>query len=104
MARVPRLVPGCDIKSLPLKPTEAFLLSRIDAIVDERGLSLVTGLSQADVAKALDRLCQLGAIDFEAVARVVQTRALPGADVSAAPQRDRKNPGGLHTENGVRDA
>lgn len=64
MMRVPRLVPGCDIKSLPLKTEEGYLLSRIDGVVSERELSLITGLSPAEVAIALDRLVVLGAVDF----------------------------------------
>jgi tetratricopeptide (TPR) repeat protein len=61
--RVPRPKSGCDIKSLPLSPAEAFLLSRIDATANERDLSMTTGMSPADVAAALDRLEQLGAIE-----------------------------------------
>ena len=61
--RVPRPKSGCDIKSLPLSPAEAFLFSRIDATANERDLSMTTGMSPADVATALDRLEQLGAIE-----------------------------------------
>ena len=61
--RVPRPKPGCDIKSLPLSPAEGFLFSRIDAATNERDLAMMTGLSPADVAAAIDRLAQLGAID-----------------------------------------
>lgn len=64
MPRVPRPVSGCDIKSLPLRPAEAFLLSRIDATVSEHDLSLLTGLPAHEVAAALDRLAQMGAIHF----------------------------------------
>jgi curved DNA-binding protein CbpA len=64
MMRVPRLVPGCDIKSLPLKTEEGYLLSRIDGVVSERELSLITGLSPAEVSIALDRLNVLGAVEF----------------------------------------
>jgi len=64
MMRVPRLVPGCDIKSLPLKTEDGYLLSRIDGVVSERELSLITGLSPAEVTMVLDRLFLLGAVDF----------------------------------------
>jgi curved DNA-binding protein CbpA len=64
--RVPRPKSGCDIKSLPLSPAEAFLLSRIDATTNERDLSMMTGLSPANVAAALDRLAKLGAIEIDA--------------------------------------
>jgi tetratricopeptide (TPR) repeat protein len=55
---------GCDIKSLPLKTEEGYLLSRIDGVVSERELALITGLSSAEVTIALDRLFVLGAVDF----------------------------------------
>lgn len=64
MMRVPRLVPGCDIKSLPLKTEDGYLLSRIDGVVSEHELSLITGRSPAEVTMVLDRLYVLGAIDF----------------------------------------
>lgn len=64
MPRVPRPLSGCDIKSLPLSPAEAFLLSRVDAMLSERELALVTGLPLSTVVSALDRLEQLGAISF----------------------------------------
>ena len=64
MNRVPRQSPGCDIKSLPLKPSEAYLLSRIDAALSERELAMLTGLPLAEIAAALDRLFDLGAIQF----------------------------------------
>lgn len=64
MMRVPRLVPGCDIKSLPLKTEEAYLLSRVDGVVSERELSLITGLSPAEVTSVLERLVSYGAVDL----------------------------------------
>ncbi len=75
MMRVPRLVPGCDIKSLPLKTEDAFLLSRIDGVVSERELSLITGLSSAEVTSVLDRLVALGAVDFNEARPPVSRRA-----------------------------
>lgn len=79
MMRVPRLVPGCDIKSLPLKTEEGYLLSRIDGVVSERELSLITGLSPAEVTIALDRLFVLGAVDFPETRQPLSRRsaALP---------------------------
>ena len=62
--RVPRLRPGCDIKSLPLIPAEAFLLSRIDGTVNERDLALITGLDPGALGAILERLCGLGALDL----------------------------------------
>lgn len=72
MSRVPRLSPGVDIKSLPLKPAEAFLLSRIDGIVDERELGLITGLSGDSVETGVNRLLELGAVTVEPPLRISQ--------------------------------
>jgi tetratricopeptide (TPR) repeat protein len=87
--RVPRLKPGCDIKSLPLSPAEGFLFSRIDAATNERDLALMTGLSPADVAAAIDRLALLGAIDpggpAPAAAASLRAPASAGAPPVAPP-------------------
>ncbi len=91
MVRVPRPVPGCDIKSLPLRPDEAYLLSRIDGVVSERELSLITGLSQAEVTTALDRLFVLGAIDFNEPKAPVSRRAGPSVVPSSGVVPSRGN-------------
>ncbi|MFO0755437.1 MAG: DnaJ domain-containing protein [Byssovorax sp.] len=62
MPRVPRTLPGCDIRSLPLSPAEAFLFSRIDGTLSENELSQITGLSTDAVTAAVDRLAQLRAV------------------------------------------
>jgi len=81
--RVPRPKSGCDIKSLPLSPAEAFLLSRIDATTNERDLSMMTGISPADIATALDRLARLGAIEFDGPPDAA--KSAPRAQTSAGP-------------------
>jgi curved DNA-binding protein CbpA len=63
--RVPRPKPGYDVKSLPLRPADAFLLSRIDGALTERDLALLTGMSHGDVIEALRRLRELGAIQLD---------------------------------------
>ncbi|MDI1475775.1 DnaJ domain-containing protein [Polyangium sp. y55x31] len=102
MVRVPRPVPGCDIKSLPLRPDEAYLLSRIDGVVSERELSLITGLSQAEVTTALDRLFVLGAVDFNEPRAPVSRRAHPSVAPSsgAASTRGTEGPSSRSFEGG----
>ena len=58
--RVPRQVPGCDLRSLPLTPSEAYVLSRIDGTLSTQDLSTMTGLPADEVDKTLDRLADLG--------------------------------------------
>ncbi|MDC3958339.1 DnaJ domain-containing protein [Polyangium jinanense] len=104
MVRVPRPVPGCDIKSLPLRPDEAYLLSRIDGVVSERELSLITGLSQAEVTTALDRLFVLGAVDFNEPTAPVSRRAHPSVAPSsgATSTRGTEGPSSRTFEGGFR--
>jgi curved DNA-binding protein CbpA len=64
MVRVPKPVSGCDLKSLPLSPAEAYVLSRIDGNVSDKDLSLLTGVPADVVEGALERLEKLGAIHF----------------------------------------
>jgi curved DNA-binding protein CbpA len=66
--RVPRQVPGCDLRSLPLTPSEAYVLSRIDGMLSSRDLSSLTGLDPTDVDRTLDRLAELGAVTWDGLA------------------------------------
>lgn len=103
MTRIPRAIAGRDIRKLPLRPAEAFLLSRIDAATDEGDLSLLTGLSVAEVEAALNRLFDLGAIDFvrgergaaQPEASATSPSAPPAAPKPAAPERQRYDPAEL---------
>lgn len=94
MVRVPRPVPGCELKSLPIRPDEAYLLSRIDGVVSERELALITGLSSAEVTTVLERLSVLGAIDFNEPKAPLSRRPVPPASTSSsgAPSRNLEGP------------
>ncbi|AKT39737.1 J domain-containing protein [Chondromyces crocatus] len=74
--RVPRPQPGCDLRSLPLTPAEAFLLSRIDGTLNERDLAAITGMPSSAVEESLQRLHELGAIHLEG-AVIGRTSASP---------------------------
>lgn len=60
----PRLVETCDWRTLPLEPTEAFILSRIDGVTPVPDLAVATGLPEPMVRQKLERLESLGAIVF----------------------------------------
>lgn len=66
--RVPRPVPGCDLRSLPLTPSQAFVLSRIDGTLSTQDLSSMTGLPDEEIDRTLDRLAELGAVTWEGMA------------------------------------
>jgi len=71
---VPRLVPACDVRRLPLSPTEGYLLSRIDGHVSAIELCLMTGLGRDDVDKALEHLAELGAVTMGSEAEPTERR------------------------------
>lgn len=58
---VPRVVPGCDIRKLPIGPAEGFVLSRIDGHTSAADIASMTGLGPA-VLEILVKLADLGAI------------------------------------------
>jgi curved DNA-binding protein CbpA len=64
MTRVPRLNPGCDVRTLPLTGAETRLLARIDGVVGEAELAKATGLGESAVTAALVRLRDLGAVEL----------------------------------------
>lgn len=63
--RLPRLTDGFDLRALPIGPTEAFVLSRVDGSSTEAEIAAATALGVEDVARTLSRLAELGAIRFE---------------------------------------
>jgi curved DNA-binding protein CbpA len=65
--RTPRPVKGGrDAKSFPLSPTDGFVLSRVDGVLDEEDLAESTGLPGAQVQASLTKLEALGLITFGA--------------------------------------
>jgi hypothetical protein len=85
-SRTPRPVAGRDIRSLPLTPHDAFLLSRIDGSIDEAELAALTGLDLAVVVATITRLASLGAIEFERASDTIEKpKSDGGTPVSPPP-------------------
>lgn len=61
----PRVALGLDVRSLPIGPEEAFVLSRVDGVSSESDIAAVTSLGEDVVARILTRLTELGAVLFE---------------------------------------
>lgn len=64
MKKVPRLLPGIDLKTLKLDATDGYLLSRIDGKLAPDDLSRETGLPDFTVTRALEKLEKLGVIEI----------------------------------------
>jgi len=58
-----RLAPGVDLRSLPLTPEDAFVLSRLDGSSTEADIALATGLDPGVVRASLAKLSSLGALN-----------------------------------------
>jgi curved DNA-binding protein CbpA len=63
--RIPRPVPGRDIRTLPISPREAFLYSRIDGSLSETDLATLTGFDPDSVGAIIDRLLALGVVELD---------------------------------------
>ncbi len=62
--KVPRLLPGVDIRKFKLDATDGFLLTRIDGKLGPKELSRETGLPDFSIARALEKLEKLGVIQI----------------------------------------
>lgn len=72
--KVPRLVSGVDVRQFKLEPMDGFVMTRIDGTLRERELARETGLPEFAVARAIDKLVDLGIVE----------RVAPGAPAAAA--------------------
>lgn len=80
----PKLVDGLDLRTLPIGPEEAFVLSRVDGRSRRSEIALATGIDPTRVNEILDRLIELGAISFPGEASV--RAPTPAPEASTRPQ------------------
>lgn len=88
--RIPELVQGVDVLSLPLSALEGFVLSRIDGRAPTKEILAVTGLPEEQVVQILERLRGLGAVRWKGEASLPPNPAVQmghAAPIPAAPQR-----------------
>jgi tetratricopeptide (TPR) repeat protein len=101
-AEPPRANRSIDLKTLPLRPEEAYVYSRLDGFSHPRDIALSTGMTVAQVEQALTRLSELGALEGQQAAKqeptIARTRtldpstgdgfvAVPDLDINADEQR-----------------
>ncbi|HEX6276953.1 MAG TPA: J domain-containing protein, partial [Polyangiaceae bacterium] len=75
--RRPRLLDGIDLRSLPLTPEDAFVLSRVDGTASEDDIALATGLDLRTVQAALAKLATLGALRYGETSHVAPRPVAP---------------------------
>lgn len=76
-SRLPRLLPGTDLRGLPISPAEAFVVSRIDGSTSISEIAEETGKSPEEVQELLERLVALGAISLDEPPRSQERRHSP---------------------------
>jgi len=76
-SRLPRLLPGTDLRGLPISPADAFVVSRVDGVTSIDEIAEETGKSPEEVAELLERLALLGALLFDEPTRSPERRASP---------------------------
>ena len=67
-ARVPSLVSGIDVFSLPLSPKEGFVLSRVDGVSSVEDISIMAGVKQDELLNILEKLADLKVVKLPWVA------------------------------------
>lgn len=95
LTRVPELVQGLDVRTLPLSALEGFVLSRIDGRAPVREIVAVTGLPMDQVQQILDRLCSLGAARWKGEGGAAP-RAPGAPSQGAGPTPQRSSGSGEH--------
>lgn len=94
--RVPILVPGVDVRALPLGALEGFLLSRVDGAMTLAELGEMTGLGAEAVTDIVQRLVSLGAVAWKnAPPASVRPPRAPAAERN--PERPKTPEGGTRT-------
>lgn len=81
---LPRVIQGLDVRTLPLGPEEAFVLSRIDGRTPPAEIALATGLSETRVLECLRRLAELKAISF-GTGTTIPKMSAPGPTAQPTP-------------------
>jgi curved DNA-binding protein CbpA len=85
-ARVPSLVSGIDVFSLPLSPREGFVLSRVDGVSSVEDISIMVGVKQEELLTILDKLAELKIVKLPwAVPKAVESRSHRPAPKVASP-------------------
>jgi len=85
-------VAGRDIRSLPISPREAFLLSRIDGSINESDLATLTGFDPEAVVASIDRLVALGVVELDPRDQATARGSGPVLNEGSPPPRSPAQP------------
>lgn len=69
--RIPRMIPGVDVRKLPLTPTDGYLLTRVNGHATVTDIARETGVWQQDVVDSFEKLVKLNVVTFGSVEEAV---------------------------------
>jgi curved DNA-binding protein CbpA len=76
-SRLPRLLPGADLRGLSISPAEAFVVSRVDGTTSVADIAEETGKPLEEVQELLERLAALGVLVLDEPPRSMERRISP---------------------------
>jgi curved DNA-binding protein CbpA len=76
-SRLPRLLPGTDLRGLSISPAEAFVVSRVDGTTSIADIAEETGKPLEEVQELLERLSLLGVIALDEPPPTMERRVSP---------------------------
>ncbi len=94
--KIPSLIPGVDIYSLPISSTEAFVMSRIDGVSSIEDLAFSCGISMKEVERVVTRLVELGAVGWVGEDRSTEKSDRP--ETNARESQDLQRPSEAETD------
>jgi curved DNA-binding protein CbpA len=83
-SRLPRLLPGADLRALTISPAEAFVVSRIDGTTTVAEIAEETGKAVEEVLELFERLARLGVVALDERIHERRQSPAPGPRPSGA--------------------
>jgi curved DNA-binding protein CbpA len=83
-SRLPRLLPGADLRGLPISPAEAFIVSRVDGGTTIAEIAEETGKALDEVLGLFERLVALGVVALDERVQERRPSPSPGPRASGA--------------------
>lgn len=75
--RIPRIIPGVDVRKLPLTPTDGYLLTRVNGQSTVQDIARETGVFEQEVVDSFEKLVKLNVVTFGSVEEAVAAMKKP---------------------------
>jgi curved DNA-binding protein CbpA len=78
------MIPGVDVRKLPLTPTDGYLLTRVNGQATVRDIARETGVFEQEVVDSFEKLVKLNVVTFGSVEEALAALKPPPAPLKAA--------------------